>query len=250
MLKFLVQIYHYPPPSNTIAPNPINMPNTTPYQQSRPYQAPPPPIDLPLLHRDIADLVRNAHSEANNDANNPKVQERLQALLSLQTLLRQQYHPPEQLQRVRDQVSDMQSQYRQPFSASGFALPNRDSALPLPIPSSLPSVVQAPLNPRVSSPLDIQALMSSRHLASIIASAQKAPAASSMSQIAGTQIQTNPANGTSDLIASLTKAGLLNGPPASVSPSSNVGTPSASHPALAHLVPQNDVQLTPGSLRR
>ena len=220
------------------------------HQQQSPYHISQPPIDLPQLHRDIADLVRAAQSEVLTQPSNNELRGRLQALITLQNLLQQQYHPPQQLQLVRDQVTDLQTKFRPPPPAPVPGLFRPESAPAAADTPGLPPVTQAYQKPEIVSSLDLKALMSSRNLATIIASAQRNPSVPAASAGINLGPHSNAANGATDLMASLTRAGLLHEsgiPPTQVG---NNGAQIFSHGTLANLVPLLDLELTSSSLKR
>ena len=234
-------------------------PPPAPHQPPNQYRKPPTPVDLPLLHRDIAELVGRGQAEVAAKPFDVSVKAHLEALTSLQALLQQRYHPPEQLQQVRDQVTGLQHAQKAPL----ISMDSTPPAYTTPIhqlsgpyqqtDSKALAQSQQILQPATPSPVDIQALMSSRNLANIIAEAQKNSSTppSSFASLASLPSTESPsAAGASDLLASLTKAGLINGSLANVSPASAFATPATSSlaPTRNGLL-LNDVQLTSASLK-
>lgn len=218
----------------------------------RPNQQLSPPVDLPQLHRDIEDLIREAHAASASNPYDQAVVGRLTALTSLQAILHQQYHPPEQLQQVRDQVSQLRDSSRsaQPHVAPGAmaSLSQYVNAHAQQLPE-LAGNSKANPQPSTPSPADVHALMSSKNLANIISNAQRSSATPSIAQENSVLGTTD--SGASTLLASLRKAGMLNVTPGNPSQTSIFGTPPLTTPAppqIASLV--NDVKLTSASLKR
>ena len=241
-------VHFYSPPPTVPLPS-------VPYQSPSQYQKPLPPVDLPLLHSDIAELVRGAQAALATNPYDITVGERLNALTALQTLLQQHYHTPEELQQVRNRVTELQDAQKGP---SIMSLPTSTAYLPphphlstphlqLSSQSSPPSqTIPQPVTP---SPVDIQALMSSRNLANIIANAKKtsvtAPPSTTYAT-PSTSFNTASTGGATDLLASLTRAGLINGSSSGVPSTPSLGTPPVTH-QTSH--PVNDIQLTSASLK-
>lgn len=215
--------------------------------------------NLDSLHRDIEDLISTAKIEFASSPYDLAIQQRLKALLDLQTILRSQQLPPDQIQLIRDQVAQL-------------SLARPAPAAPLPPPT--PSVYIPPPAPPVQQPADIQALLSSNKLADILANAAKAqqPPTPNILQIPLQQPQIPPSQSPMtptpapsgsgiSLIASLRAAGVL--PPDSNTPVNGSFVPPpafgySSHPPPASQTSlarppfqelRNDVQLTAASLK-
>ena len=174
----------------------------------------------------------------------------MNALTSLQTILHQRYHPPEQLQQVRDQVSQLRESSKPPqpvMTVHTIASPSQYVNAQPNRPPSGSGTAQIPLQPSTPSPTDIQAFMSSKNLASIIANVQRAPTTTSTAQDYSSQPVTD--NGASNLLASLRKAGILGASPGNATQMSNFGTPPSSAAPLQIASLVNDVQLTSASLK-
>lgn len=237
-----------------------------PFQQPSPYQHLPHPDNNESLHRDIEDLIRVARAEFAANPYDTAIQTRLKALLDLQSILKSQQLPPDQIQLIRDQVAQLS---------------------PPPRPSSVapPPILVAPLpptqNPGVQQPPNLQALLSSNALADLLASAARAQQTTSITSnatipVQQPQVQTpqppnprvsGPPGGEISLLAQLRASGLLppagntpiNGslppPPPQFSfslPTQNVPNPLAltanmARPALMEV--RNDVQLTSASVK-
>jgi len=224
-------------------------------------QYPPPGISIDSLHADIERLVRSTQDEFATNPYDVSVQERLQALLTLQTILVQQQLLPVELQQVRDRVTKLSVATR------------RTLPTPAPIPTSYtPTAHQQPPPshpvPNQSPPgqnLDFQALMSSNKLADIIAKAQRGVApppvsqAPAIPQIAPSSNSSAPGYSTGEphsLLASLRAAGMLTPTNESLAPPRQIqspyGTPQNAHTAhtgSARPGPVNDVELTSASLK-
>ncbi|PGH06339.1 hypothetical protein AJ80_08173 [Polytolypa hystricis UAMH7299] len=113
-------------------------------QQATPYGQPnQESVDLGALHRDIEKLISNAQTDFASNPLDPSIQQRLKALLDLQTILQQQKLPQDQLKLIRDQVSQLSSAPR-PISRPPSTLP--PAALPFQSQTPQPNL-QALLNP-------------------------------------------------------------------------------------------------------
>ncbi|KAI4173995.1 MAG: hypothetical protein LQ348_006436 [Seirophora lacunosa] len=140
------------------------------YQSPAPYVSQPPPVqDLASLHRDIENLISITKHEFAARHWDTQLQTKLKALLDLQSIMRSQQLPPDQIQAVRDQVSQLAQTSRPTHS-----LPPAPVPLPNPVPTPVPSSYPAP-PPGTSQPsASIQSLISSNALADILASAARA----------------------------------------------------------------------------
>ncbi|KZF20696.1 hypothetical protein L228DRAFT_249485 [Xylona heveae TC161] len=192
----------------------------TPLSQPGPYQQPTQtPDTLDTLNNDIANLIDVARAEFATNLYDQGVQTRLKALLDLQSILRSQKLPPEQIKLIRDQVAQLSL-----------------SSKPTPIPA--PPVIKAPEPPQPPAPqpngqqlgASLQSLFSSNALAELLASTARAqqkptppPVQSAFStpqpqlpfaqpQVAAAPVP--PVATENPLVASLRAAGLL--PPANV----------------------------------
>ncbi|KAL9635084.1 MAG: hypothetical protein Q9164_003686 [Protoblastenia rupestris] len=260
--------YHQP---QSQYPQPIQYqspPSAPPvYQQNFHSPAPKPqytpPVDLASLHRDIDELIGVARSEFATSPYDPSIQTRLKALLDLQNILRQQYHPPEQIQQVRNQVTQLKSASRPPppiavLTPSPYTPALQQfSTYPPPLPQS-PTPYQMPQHTPTPQPADLQALLSSNNLANIIANAQKGSSTpptqtnSLPSPSSNIPVPSSAGGGASDLLASLRAKGLLgsiNGSPSPSGHPSTYGTPSMTNGGLPRTGPINDVQLSSASLK-
>ena len=188
-------------------------------------------------------------ANARNDfAANPwdqAVQGQLKALLELQNIVRNQHIPPDQIQQIRDQVSQMYAQRR------AAAIAPTPAPAPAPPPSIAPPQV-AQQQPVTQQQPDLQALMSSNTLAQILASAAKSqqhPPAPTVpqaplqpTQLTSSTPSTNPtstpAENGSSLLASLRAAGIL--PPTTTTPLNGV-----SHPPVFNYSTSSTVTQTP-----
>nr|KMM63937.1 hypothetical protein CPAG_00289 [Coccidioides posadasii RMSCC 3488] len=191
-------------------------------QQQYPYsQSYSEGVDLASLHRDIDNLILSARSDFANKPLDTAVQQRLKALLDLQSILQQQKLPQEQLKLIRDQVSKL--------SASAPAAPITPAALPLP-PITTSAVPTPPLLATHTPQPNIQALLHPNTLAELIKATANPqsrtpppPQAQVFSQqtlvsTSSTPTTATPALSENPLIASLRARGLL--PPAPGAPAS------------------------------
>jgi pre-mRNA cleavage complex 2 protein Pcf11 len=222
--------------------------------------------NLASLHRDIETLITAARNEFAATPWEPAIQQRLKALLDLQTIVTNQQLPPDQMQLIQTQVAQLSS-------AQKLALP---TPAPIPAPAPAPLPVAAPPAPQQP---DLQALFSSNALAGLLASAAKAQQAPVTPPVHQIQLPPSllppqpfinatpgPASGGNSLIASLRAAGML--PPTSTTPTNGAVNaapapfgypplpptlqtppmPSVTLPA-SYMKQQNDVQLTSASLK-
>ncbi|KAL8869874.1 MAG: hypothetical protein Q9174_003942, partial [Haloplaca sp. 1 TL-2023] len=163
----------YYPPSNAQAyPYPNGYPQA-PYQPPNPYASQPPPNqDLTSLHRDIEDLISITKIEFADRHWDIQVQQKLKALLDLQSIMSSQQLPPHDFQAVRDQVTQLAQTSQQ--SRPAHSLPPASLPLPNPVPTPTPSVFPAHPPPTTQSGADSTLLISSNALAEILASAARA----------------------------------------------------------------------------
>lgn len=247
------------------------------YQSPAPYVSQPPPVqDLASLHRDIENLISITKHEFAARHWDTQLQTKLKALLDLQSIMRSQQLPPDQIQAVRDQVSQLAQTSRPTHS-----LPPAPVPLPNPVPTPVPSSYPAP-PPGTSQPsASIQSLISSNALADILASAARAKPTTpvppeplnapppqyppaNLAQSVPSQAPT-PSSNTTSLLANLQALGMLapnastpNGSTqtaqssTSYPPQFNPNTPSMqpTHPVRPPLAEiHNDVELTNASLK-
>ena len=209
------------------------------------------------LDRDIAELVNKTKAQLALNLYDQALNGRLQALLALQDLMRQQQLPPNQIQAVRDQIT-------------ALSAPPSQTSVPLPY-TPPPQTAHFQQLPQHQRPSQVEALPQpglpvrapSNSLADIIARAQQNPAAPPTSessnpppQIALTNQSATPSV-PNDLLATLRANGLLsaNNPPNTTTPSpyiaspTNTHTPSSHPPNLIRPAFNNDVELTSASLK-
>ncbi|KAL6720150.1 mRNA 3' end processing factor [Lecanora helva] len=246
----------YPPP--TQAPQP----QQPLYQQPTPYpQYPPTSQNLDSLNRDIAELIRTTKDQLAANVYDQAIQRRLQALLSLQTLMGQQQLPPDQLQLIRDQITALAAPAahppaRPPYSPAAQTLPPQQQPLTL---QQRPPV-QAPPPPHNSNS---QASLDSNNLADIIARAQRSSTTPQTPHVSLAHDHANPGahpptqSGPTDLLATLRAKGFLpsnshaisNGSASFSQPPSVTPTPASIPPVSAH-TSSKVVELTSASLKR
>ena len=156
-------------------------PQGPPFQ---PYQQPPiASADLGTLKRDIDELIRAMQSDFAQNLQDAGLGQRLKALLDLQAILRSQTLPPDQIQAVRRQVTELQNQ-RQASHAAMAPVPvptpqqyghYQGSTTPQPHlgypPSSLPPGGSA--GPPLASVPSVNGLPSTDRLASLLASVER-----------------------------------------------------------------------------
>ncbi|KAL8861072.1 MAG: hypothetical protein Q9178_002585 [Gyalolechia marmorata] len=285
----------YPPPNGfpQRSPYPSNdqfpHPQQTPINFQPPYQAPianrytyqPPPMeDLHALHLDIENLISTTKLEFAARHWDTGLQTKLKALLDLQSIMRNQQLPPNQIQAIRDQVSQLAQ--TQPAATPIPGQPPSSMAQPNPVPTPTASIYLAPPPSTIQPSADVQRLLDSNALAEILASArakQNTPVASAapsvppppnppaVASLLPPDRVTTPSSNTSSLLANLKALGMLmpdtstpNGTIPPTQPSTrftpqdqnNPNTPSLHPSSLAQpLLPQvyNDVELTNASLK-
>ncbi|KAI9834495.1 MAG: hypothetical protein M1826_002649 [Phylliscum demangeonii] len=208
----------------------------------------PPASDIDVLSNDLNHLISTAQAEFAANPYDHGVQQRLKALLDLQTILHSQHLPPDQIQLIRNQVAQLSPESPaefQPAPASTMHYPMPPVAAP--VAGSLPEPV-----PRVQE--SVASILPPNALAALLASATASrapplsPIPSSQPTIPVTQthhypslprpapapaptVAPPPPDGSS-LLASLRAAGMLpGGTAASTSP--NAATSSAA--ALSYL---------------
>ena len=169
--------------------------------------------NLSSLHRDIENLITAARNEFAAVPWDPSIQQRLKALLDLQSIVMNQQIPPDQIQRIQIQVAQLSNSQKLP--APTPALPPAPTAPPAPAP--VPNLAAPPQQP------NLQALLSSNALAGLLASAAKAQQAPATPPVHQVPLPPNPlppsqphiapppvsAVGENSLIASLRAAGML-----------------------------------------
>ena len=198
------------------------------------------------LHRDIGNLITAARAEFAATPWELAIRQRLKALLDLQTILKNQQLPPDQIQLIQNQVAQLSASSR----------PATVAPTPAPAPVSVsvpPPSITLPPPPKQQS--DLQALLSSNALADILASATKVPQVSqttSVPHIPFGQASVPPsqpsinatstsAGSQSSLIASLRAAGML--PPTTTMPIN--GALNASQPLFQYSTPQPTIHTPP-----
>ena len=274
-----------PYPSNDQFPHP----QPTPINYQPPYQAPtanrytyqPPPMeDLHALHLDLENLITTTKLEFAARHWDTGLQTKLKALLDLQSIMRNQQLPPNQIQAIRDQVSQLAQ--TQPPATPIPGQPPSSMPQPNPIPTPTASTYLAAPPSTIQPSADVQRLLDSNALAEILASArakQNTPVPSAapsvppppnppaVASLLPPDRVTTPSSNTSSLLANLKALGMLmpdtstpNGTISTTQPSTrftpqeqnNPNTPSLHPSSLAQpLLPQvyNDVELTNASLK-
>lgn len=225
-------------------------------------QTPPPghrpDVDLETVNRDLEGLVASARSDFANSPFNPVSQQRLKALLDLQSILQRQQLTQEQLKLVRDQVSALAVSSPAPPSQTSTPNPPAPVSTPPTQPASQP--LQHLLNPGTLSEL-IKATAGRQQptpppqIPSSLPSIPQVPSVSHTPQ----PTAENP------LIVALRSRGLL--PPASAPPSLASGmppnggalpfiipgqagaTPPATTPQQASMPPSSAVPMSTASMK-
>ncbi|KAF3483559.1 mRNA cleavage factor complex component Pcf11 [Arthroderma uncinatum] len=202
------------------------------------------PINLAALHRDVDSLILSVRLEFTANPLNTAVQQKLKALVDLQSILQQQRLPEAQLRQIRDQVSQLSASSAKPT--------------PTPAPAALPAHISTPaistppmgaIPPQAPQP-NLQALLNPNTLAELIkATAQKPtpnpqsqpytqPVASAPTLAAAVQPAAATSLNNNPLIASLRARGLL--PPATA-----IST--ATPPTLPFIIPGQPTYTPPAA---
>ncbi|WEW61825.1 mRNA 3' end processing factor [Emydomyces testavorans] len=170
-------------------------------------------VDLASLHRDIDTLIMSARNDFANKPLDTAIQQRLKALLDLQSILQQQKLPQDQLKLIRNQVSKLSTIAPAPSLAP--------AAVPVP-PISTPQI------PTLTTPQpNLQTLLNPSTLAELIKATANPQSRTPPPQPAafaplipvgttGPASVSTPAASENPLIASLRARGLL--PPVSSGP--------------------------------
>ncbi|KAL8773972.1 MAG: hypothetical protein Q9209_001402 [Squamulea sp. 1 TL-2023] len=266
----------YPQPTPPNYQPPYQAPTPTPYT----YQ-PPPVQDLSDLHRDIENLILTTKLEFAARHWDTGLQTKLKALLDLQSIMRNQQLPANQIQAIRDQVSQLAQP--QPPTTPTPAQPPLSLPMPVPAPTPTVSTYPVPSLPTSQSPADVRSLLDSNALAEILASAARAkqhtpvpsapssvpPSANALAAASLPPLDrvTTPSSNATSLLANLKALGMLmpdtstpNGTTPTAQPSShfpqshqnNLNAPSMHSSNLARSPLQeviNDVELTNASLK-
>ncbi|KAI4153992.1 MAG: hypothetical protein L6R39_001469 [Caloplaca ligustica] len=241
--------YNQPPLQPQLTPPTYQLP----YQPPTPYASQPSPAqDMAALHRDIDDLISTTKHQFAARHWDTDLQTKLKALLDLQSIMKSQQLPPNQIQAVRDQVSQL-AQTTQPAPA----LPPAPMPLPNPVPTPVPPTYPAPSPLPSSQPsADLQSLISSNALADILASAARAkqttPIPSTLPNVpppqyspeTASQAPPNPAptpsSSTTSLLANLHALGML-----APSTSASNGAGPTGPPTSLYPPPQQIIRNTP-----
>ncbi|KAL8732239.1 MAG: hypothetical protein Q9181_004026 [Wetmoreana brouardii] len=237
------QINGYPqrPPYPTYGQAPLPRPTPpvyqTPYQPPNPYASQPPQSqDLSPLHHDIDNLISITKHEFAARHWDTGLQTKLKALLDLQSIMRSQQLPPNQIQQIRDQVTLLAQTSQQSLPAT--SLPPVSMPVPNPVPTPTPSSYPASLPSATQPAAELGSLISSNALADILASAARAKQSTPVPsvppsapppqypQVAISKALPNPvatpSNTTSSLLENLKALGML---------APNASTPNGAMPA-------------------
>ncbi|KAI9844515.1 MAG: hypothetical protein M1838_002163 [Thelocarpon superellum] len=111
------------------------------------------PSGIELLNQDIENLIASARTEFAMNPYDPGIQERLKALLDLQSILQSQSLPPEQVRMIKDQVAQLSASGRsQPQPAAQMAAPAAPPPEQPPMSSLFPPNALAALLASVNPP--------------------------------------------------------------------------------------------------
>lgn len=160
-----------------------------PYGQ--PYQQPQQgSIDLAALHRDIEHLITSARADFARNPLDPSIQQRLKALLDLQSILQRQQLPEDQLRLIRDQVSQLSATAPAPRPVSTMPAPSVPAPAPAPVMTNPPPPVPTP---QPAIPANLQALFNPNTLAELIRATTNAQTRTPPPPIPQPITQPNPA---------------------------------------------------------
>ncbi|KAI9716868.1 MAG: hypothetical protein M1828_007529 [Chrysothrix sp. TS-e1954] len=230
-------------------PSTVTVASTNPKQQPPYYQSQPPVAqytdpasyaqtaynETQVIMQDVESLVSAARIDFSRDYHNPVIQQKLKALLDLQTILGRQQLPPSQLQAIRSQVTSLKNAGKPPTPINGGAY------MP-------PYYPQPPTQPPVQTPTPLQ---QPPHTSSA-GSASLAQLLASMPQASQPQSSTSLPLQTSKPPADLTNLASLLGV-TSTPPIDRSVTPSKEDPLLASLraaglIPSNGPSEPPRSV--
>ena len=249
-----------------------------PHQQGIPsYQTPPPTNaystlippqqsqNIELLHRDIEGLIRATQDEFAISPYDAGVQTRLKALLDLQSILRSQQLPPDQIQAVRNQVNVMQAAQAAPRPITiPIITPTPPVSMPYAPPVQLPYQSSTPSQAPPPVP-------STNYLAGLLASVERSKSLQTGNPYTPPPVTSAPlvphipaVPEENPLIARLRASGLLGGagtPPISGTPAQASGQAPPNHPIGGSLnlsdllrgaipVKKNEIDLTAPSLKQ
>ena len=122
-------------------------------------------MDISSLHQDIERLILSAKAEFANNIHDAAVQTRLKALLDLQSILKSQQLPPDQIQLIREQVSQLSNTTKTASQPTAFGYTPTSLVM---APTPHPQIPQIP-QPSSAGPV----LPSASTLADLLASAAK-----------------------------------------------------------------------------
>ncbi|KAL8634596.1 MAG: hypothetical protein Q9228_007808, partial [Teloschistes exilis] len=143
-----------------------------PYQPPNPYSSHPPPLqDLSSILQDIEHLIFTTKHEFAARHWDAGVQTKLKGLLDLQCVLRSQQLLPDQIQEIRDRVTQLVgASQATPLTASR---PPVSTPQPNPATTPIPSSYPVPPSSATQPPIDLGSTFSSNALANILASAAR-----------------------------------------------------------------------------
>ena len=249
----------YPPPQ--VLP-PIPQQPIQPYNTPQSYAQPN--MNIESLHRDIENLISVAKADFAYNVHDTAIQARLKALLDLQTILRSQQLPPNQIQLIREQVAQLSNAPRAPQPSTVPAPPV------VPIYSPPPPMAATPNNQPIRfSPPAVPVMPSAASLAELLASAAKSqhstpqpnliapPRPTTQQELPISQPPQVPVippqstiNNASSLLASLRAAGLIPNIPNSNSTMPTLFPAVQSIPAVNSSQVRYDVELTSASVKK
>lgn len=195
-----------------------------PYQPPNPYSSQSPPHqDLSSILQDIEHLIFTTKHEFAARHWDAGVQTRLKGLLDLQSVLRSQQLLPNQIQEIRDQVTQLVGTSQ--AASLTASRPPVSTPQPNPVTTPIPSSYPAPPSSATQPPIDLGSTFSSNALADILASAartkQSTPTPPLPSlvpppqyhPVSAPQVPSNsiasPSNTTASLLERLTAMGML-----------------------------------------
>lgn len=193
-------------------------------------------IDLASLNQDIENLIAGARADFTNNPLDPAIQQRLKALLDLQSILQQQTLPQDQLKLIRDQVSQLSAAAQQHRRHTPSTIPPSSAPPPAaPVLNQTPNQTPQPNLPAFLNPNTLAELLKTTATSQNRTPPPPAPQPQQPAQpnppppISATPSTTPAAAADNPLIASLRARGLLPSAP------SASGTPTP--PNLPFMLP-------------
>lgn len=167
---------HIQPHANHITPQPSMTPFQTPLSNTYgSFAAPPPGNAIDTLNSDIHNLITAVRASVSQNPHDAGLQTRLGALLDLQRIVQSTSLPPDQLELIRKQVTDLASVTLRPSSAAAAAPKSTPppTFMPPQLPPSSSSVASMSVPPPVPTAtppaISLDSLLGSGAMAALLA---------------------------------------------------------------------------------